>query len=394
MVTPYLNPAKGTMLVNSIYFIPTLLSVLTMFDRGDKIKNLPLFWNVLALIMQIATIVMWSNRQSLLTAISLICISFGFWENFLPGKGYKKLIFKFLEDVKQDLEESRYFCYLLISIWKIVFISAALLIIIKLSYIKVQSNPSESLYELFNGVFKSYSVMKEENFTNFFGVRDNTEYICHSNFQNLMALQIISAFICYQAAGLACRMCIQVFGFALPLIIVNPIIVLLLDHFPDSIFLFLPSKFQSFPKISNRSDFFDIIIWIIGLVSTSYTTLYIWSNKSEKMASIKDLFYYPSFCSVLTNQTLIMKRKQEDSNISFCGMKKTTSMKNPESNQIHKIYVCATMWHETMDEMKLLIKSIKRLIDDQASQQKKRNGKIHPDYYELECKILFSPISD
>ncbi len=114
-----------------------------------------------------------------------------------------------------------------------------------------------------------------------------------------------------------------------------------------------------------------MIIWMTGLVSTSYTTLYIWLSKSEKMAYIKDLFYYPSFCSVLTNQKIIMKRKQEDSNVSFCGMKKETGMKSPESNQIHRIYACVTMWHGTMNEMESLIKSIKRLIDDQLNNRKR-----------------------
>lgn len=58
------------------------------------------------------------------------------------------------------------------------------------------------------------------------------------------------------------------------------------------------------------------------------------------------------------------------------------------SDNITRIYTCATMWHETKDEMIEFLKSIMRMDEDQCARRvaQKYLRVLDPDYYEFESK--------
>lgn len=68
----------------------------------------------------------------------------------------------------------------------------------------------------------------------------------------------------------------------------------------------------------------------------------------------------------------------------------TTFVKS--TDYVTRIYVCATMWHETKDEMIEFLKSILRLDEDQCARRNAQNflKVVDPDYYELESKFSLS----
>jgi chitin synthase len=57
-----------------------------------------------------------------------------------------------------------------------------------------------------------------------------------------------------------------------------------------------------------------------------------------------------------------------------------------DSDHIRRVFACATMWHETADEMKQMLKSLFRMDSDQAARRlaQKHLGVVDPDYYEFE----------
>jgi len=57
-----------------------------------------------------------------------------------------------------------------------------------------------------------------------------------------------------------------------------------------------------------------------------------------------------------------------------------------ESDHIRRVYACVTMWHETPNEMKTMLKSVLRMDSDQAGRRlaQKYLEVVDPDYYEFE----------
>ena len=57
-----------------------------------------------------------------------------------------------------------------------------------------------------------------------------------------------------------------------------------------------------------------------------------------------------------------------------------------DTDHIRRVYGCATMWHETADEMRQMLKSVLRVDSDQAARRlaQKYFNVVDPDYYEFE----------
>lgn len=81
------------------------------------------------------------------------------------------------------------------------------------------------------------------------------------------------------------------------------------------------------------------------------------------------------------------------SSSSTTGKIQSNVPKSPvqSTDHITRIYACVTMWHETVEEMTQMLKSVLRMDEDQSA---RRNAQkyllvIDPDYYEFEVHIFF-----
>ncbi|KAF4071503.1 hypothetical protein AMELA_G00274110 [Ameiurus melas] len=92
----------------------------------------------------------------------------------------------------------------------------------------------------------------------------------------------------------------------------------------------------------------SLVSWWLGLV---LCTLYIWFLNTERIARTKDLFVRNLYEAAFIDPSMLLNSKFEIQPISNS---------NREKEKV-TIYLCATMWHETADEMMKMIISMFRL---------------------------------
>ncbi|KAK3096905.1 hypothetical protein FSP39_004615 [Pinctada imbricata] len=219
------------------------------------------------------------------------------------------------------------------------------------------------------------------------------------NFQRygpLYAQMVASTLLSY-FGSLACKLCMQTYGFTVPLFLATPITLGLVlaqcytNFIPSYLYIWLC------PESSGDLRLFHLlwlcVLWISQLIVTGH----IWSPKNGRMAKIERLFVIPLRCGVLTDLSMMLRRRVNDRDFSLFNMEDDASIIY-DDEEVHRaddvvpqIYACATMWHETRNEMSQLLKSLFRIdIDHSARYLAQRfYGIRDPDYYEFEAHIFF-----
>lgn len=314
--------------------------------------------------------------------LSLILLSIGWWENYVSGEwtvfGRITIPFKHWRSILQDVRETSYF---LIAPFKIgLAILMARLITNNTNFVVLGTDE-------FNATTSKYSSKAEE-----IGVS-----------YSLLFIQMGSGIVCTYLAGLACKLHMQRTAFSLPLVI-GPAVSLLLIFFQCE-FDFLPIYWHTGGWFCPKStDLYTLMIPIICaiLVWLSYciTVSHIWFPQSERMAKIEKLFVTPHFEGIFPDFTLTLRRRRNDKEIKLTGFDTFryvgedlyyTDDVYSTANVTPQVYACATMWHETRQEMTQLLKSLFRLdYVHCASKLAQEKFRIHdPDFYDLELHVIF-----
>ncbi|CAL1526679.1 unnamed protein product [Lymnaea stagnalis] len=229
-----------------------------------------------------------------------------------------------------------------------------------------------------------------------------------------LIVQIVSTGLCYYFARLACKLCMQRISFSIPLSLTTPVSVaaIITICYVDSSKLELMPGFLKWTCTEGNGER-KWLIWHLGLgfglwwASQLWITRYIWTPKAPRLAFTERLFLLPQYCGALIEQSLLLNRRRNDrerilkemvysDDVSMDSASTDATLRRPREQVVPKIYVCATMWHETEREMTELLQSVFRLDIDQSA---RRNAQDYfnvqdPDYYEFEANIFVDDAMD
>lgn len=437
VILPAVDVVKGAMLTNCLCFVPAILSLLSRHS-GESKKVAKILLDFLSLLSQFSACVIWpltlkdQSDFGLLIPVTVILVSFGWWENYVNKNSHFTIV-QDMASAKDDLHRSRYFTFIFIAPWKILVFFLGLL----LSRYMIDGSIA-FLFSQFKAAFSVHKILIARDRSDLTVLASHESHVgieaewiemdSYSSTPMLVALiHIVTSWLCYVVGKFACKIMIQGFSFAFPISLTVPTTISVLIascglyledscHFttllPRYLFWTCPAE-----PFVNDTTFFNLhaVMWLVWLLSQTWITIHVWIPKCERLAATEKLFVNPMYCSVLIDQSIAMNRrrddeeviKSEDINLEGDGINSNEASQHyetisePEDNkktnfhsqdQITKIYACATMWHETSEEMIQMLKSVIRMDEDQSA---RRNAQkylriVDPDYYEFEGKLLSS----
>ncbi|XP_023936675.1 chitin synthase chs-2 isoform X2 [Bicyclus anynana] len=431
-ILPELDVVKGAMITNCLCIVPAILGLLSRSSRDTK-RFMKVIVDMAAIVAQVTGFIVWpllENKPVIwLIPISALCISLGWWENYVSRQSPIGII-KSLARIKDELNYTRYFTYRFMSVWKII-----LFLICILMSIWIDGDDPAMFFQLFNPGFGPHNIVVEEvqiqlggtlipDLANATLTGDSVEVAAvHKSAFYVLLIQVFAAYFCYIFGKFACKILIQGFSYAFPINLVIPLVVNFLiaacglrngdncifhGTIPDYLFFESPPVFSLGDFITRQMAW----IWLLWLLSQTWITLHIWTPKAERLASTEKLFVLPMYNGLLIDQSMALNRKRDDQkDVKTEDLAEIEKEKGDEyyetisvhtdntgsspktiksSDQITRIYACCTMWHETKDEMMEFLKSILRLDEDQCARRvaQKYLRVVDPDYYEFETHIF------
>ncbi|XP_020295800.1 uncharacterized protein LOC109860841 isoform X2 [Pseudomyrmex gracilis] len=436
VVLPDLDVVKGAMLTNCVCFVPGLLGLLSRTkNKGESRRFILVLIDIFALAAQATSFVLWplldNSRHSLwLIPVALILVSCGWWENYVSTQSRINLI-RSLGRIKKEMRLTRYFTYMLISIWKI-----ALFFISTLLILYVKDENVGHFFIMISSAFGDHKITVTSIKSSAFGgtLPDLSDIIMGDIIETVNAdaatpvyvllLQIFGAYFAYVFGKFACKILIQGFSYAFPVNLTIPVLISLLIaacglRNNDPCFFhgtIPPYLFYESPLPNFLNDFISkqyAWVWLLWLLSQTWITLHIWTPKCERLAATEKLFVVPMYDSLLIDQSMGLNRRRDDQpevkveDLAEIEKEKgdgdyetiyehTDGSTTPpsavkSSDHVTRIYACATMWHENKEEMMEFLKSILRLDEDQCARRvaQKYLKVVDPDYYEFETHIFF-----
>ncbi|OWR41050.1 chitin synthase A variant 1 [Danaus plexippus plexippus] len=158
-ILPELDVVKGAMITNCLCIVPAILGLLSRSSRDSK-RFMKTIVDMAAIVAQVTGFIVWpllENKPVLwLIPISALCISLGWWENYVTRQSPIGII-KSLGRLKDDFNSSRYYTYRIMSVWKII-----LFVMCILFSIWMDGDEPAMFFQLFSPGFKPHNIVVEE----------------------------------------------------------------------------------------------------------------------------------------------------------------------------------------------------------------------------------------
>ncbi|KAI1291990.1 Chitin synthase 8 [Halotydeus destructor] len=436
VILPTLDVVKGAMLTNCLCFIPALLSLLSR-HTDEKKRLVKSTMDFLSLAAQFSAFIIWpftaqaTSDVAYLIPVASLLISMGWWENYV-NKSAPFAFVRGLASLKDNLHRCRYFLFIFISCWKIVVILVTML----LSRYMIDGSVGY-LFTNFKAAFSQHKILIVRDRSDLSSLATHDHHVgiegewieldsSSATPLTMLLLQVVASWLCYVVGKFACKIMIQGFSYAFPLSLTVPISISVLvascgvyiedscsftSMLPRYLFWTCPAE----PYINESFLSFHSLMWILWVLSQTWITIHIWIPKCERLASTEKLFVNPMYCAAIIDQSLAMNRRRDDEadiktddiNVDTDGLINLDASQHYETisespdeksiknghreDTITKVIACATMWHETTDEMVQMLKSVFRMDEDQCA---RRNAQkylriVDPDYFEFEVQIYF-----
>ncbi|KRZ76621.1 ER degradation-enhancing alpha-mannosidase-like protein 1 [Trichinella papuae] len=433
-ILPELDSVRGVMLLSALGLVPSLLNVL--FNLQLFVEEEPsmkvnrqlvhIIADVIAFLMQTSALWTWvlvdrTLKVRSMLAFSLFATSLRWWENYVDHlQGSFTILIK-LSNLARRLQRSRYKTHVLLSIWRCALSLFCMLMlggsVHRLRVLFDFTDPFQHLNSS-STVKDSFSVWNWSSSLSIYA----------STFRSLALGLICSSWACYQAARFACKVHMGKFSYSFPVVVTVPFTVAILlslgelrrlqpcfavGWLTDKLYWNLSSYGQVWPDLlRDRAAW----MWIFWFVSYLWIVAHLFAQQTLRLNKTDSLFVMPMYLGCFIDQSLCFNRRRqphirirtkdlvEDVNADTCSVisddsewsiansaASLSTMGNVSTDRITKIYICATMWHETPKEMTQMLQSIFRMDEDQSARKnaQKYLKVVDPDYYELESHIFF-----
>ena len=94
----------------------------------------------------------------------------------------------------------------------------------------------------------------------------------------------------------------------------------------------------------------------VGTLSVFFTTIYLIVDNSRDFTLIRDLFQLPATNTIFSPISLLLNRKRDDTKDCEQSLDETREPITPT------LFVCVTLWHETVDELTAMVGSLVNLV--------------------------------
>ncbi|RNA42576.1 chitin synthase, partial [Brachionus plicatilis] len=155
-----------------------------------------------------------------------------------------------------------------------------------------------------------------------------------------MILQVVCSALCYYTGRLACKLCMQRLGFALPLTLVTPITLsvalIICKWFPESAVLSDDFVYWTCHEGYQTGSFKWQVICGLGFwwLSQLWIGGHVWFGKGQRLAFTDRLFVLPGYCAILTEQSLMMNRRRYERSDAYSVLDNKASV-DEESVEIN-----------------------------------------------------------